>query len=185
MFDQLQQQDLKEKVLAQLPAEADKTIGDALDYFEANDLEGFRTALRSITFGEVATAMTAKGKKSRSKPSIPSVENWKDETVVAEYRDAVLDLITKTGLGDTRGLAPITIRKTLGRGSEGQAREVLKALEESGDIAFTGETRGKRYVPAALLAEAEVVHAAEVEAREKAKAEAAARKAAEEAEAAS
>lgn len=188
MFDSLITTDTREKILAALPTAADSSIQEAYDFFTSDDSHGgeaFAKALMNLKFSDIHEALSAKPKKGRSKSKVPSVENWKDETVQAEYRAAVAGLIAKTGLGDARGLAPIQIRKSLGRGSEQQLREVLQALESDGVVAFTGKTRGKCYVPAAMLEEAEEVLEAEIAQREKEEAEREARKAAKEAEAAS
>lgn len=185
MFDTLQQEDIKQRLLNSLPTEAGKTVGEALDFFTESGQTVWSDAIRACTFKEIADAVNAKGKKTRAKAAIPSIQDWKDEAVQEEYRVAVLDLINETGLGDARGLAPIAIRKSLGRGSEQQARDVLQMLEASGDVVSTGTTRGKRYVPASMLAAATAVHEKEVADRKAAEEAAAARKAEKDAEAAS
>jgi hypothetical protein len=177
MFNDLINKDLRDQLLTALPTEPNKTLQETVDFFTENKQEALSSVLMGLSFQQIHDALATKKTRKSSKPSIPSVDGWKEDSVREQYKASVMTLITKTGMGESRGITPIEIRRTLGVGSELQTRETLTELEEEGLVASTGKTKGKRFVPASMLSEAEEFLLKEMEERDAKKAEAEARRA--------
>lgn len=138
--------------------------------------------LMSLTVTELRDLLTPpaadKPAKEKKVSTDVKIENWSDAAVKAAHAERVMAFLTAKGLGEgdfARGFTPVELRKEQSvLGSEDQLRETMQTLEAAGKVAFTGDTKGKRYVVASLRVEADKAFAA----YKAAKAEAEAKKAA-------
>jgi hypothetical protein len=148
-------------ILSQLSATNDgqaQLFVEAISALSVDDLLEF-----SRTSGDVKTA---------KKPSVdvPSLDNSKDATVREGWKSRVLAILEAAQMNGSRGMTPAKIREAVGSGSEQQARDMFAEMVDAKLIASTGGTKGKKFVVARLLAEAEVVYAAEQKAKKEAEA---------------
>lgn len=139
--------------------------------------------LMSLTVTELRDLLTPptadKPAKEKKVSTDVKIENWSDAAVKAAHAERVLAFLQAGQMGEgdfARGFTPVQLRAKCD-GTEDQLRDTMKVLEESGKVVWTGKTKGKKYVVAALRAQAEKVAAEEVAAAEKEKAEKEARKA--------
>lgn len=167
---------LLQAIRGALATSPDTTLGTVLADLESD--AAYKDAFLSVTAAELSqwfSVSAEKPKRARAESTDKPVENW--EASKAGHIAKVLEFLTARGLGEgdhARGFSPADLRKELG-GTEVQMREVLKALEEQGAVGFAGDTKGKRYVIAALLPQAVSAHEAAKAAKAKADAEKAAR----------
>lgn len=140
--------------------------------------------LLSLTVAELRSVLTPpaadKPAKEKKVSTDVKIENWSDAAVKAAHAERVMAFLQAGQMGEgdfARGFTPVQLRAKCD-GTEDQLRDTMKVLEESGKVAWTGKTKGKKYVVASLRAQAEKVAAEEVAAAEKEKAEKAAKAAA-------
>lgn len=154
---------IRQFVIRILSSRPDAKFGDFLASIE-NKKPEWHSALRGMSFDQIRQIFTIepeakKGKRASSKEpkvSVPSIEGFSQEDVKKKYAADVLRFVTEQGLTKSeRGLASAEIRLGVGRGSDGQLRDVLSPMVEAGQIAVTGKARGIRYVAASLKDQAQ------------------------------
>lgn len=108
-----------------------------------------------------------KGKKEKKGLDVPALKNAKDPEERTAFRDQIVAFLVERGLGESgRGWTPVEIRTAVGRGNDAQTRDVLAEIVDQGSAVSTGLTKGKRYAPIALAAQAKAKEAEEAAAKE-------------------
>ncbi len=165
-FTKLFQSKLRDEALGLLflPEYNSVPLGDILSGLEGGEGAHFATAIKGLSTADIMSHAVKQGsaeKKAKPSVEVPAITDFKKDEVRVAYKSAVLSLLESTQMGTSRGLSPAAIRLAMGAGNEGQARELLSEMVVAKQIVSTGDTKGKKFVVARLLAQAEAVLATE------------------------
>lgn len=131
---------------------------------EIDEISKFIREHRDISFGEIVKKLEEENKLEwfyRCKPfelfSVKEFKTVNEEEIedIDEYKEKIVDLLEKAGLGDSkRGLSTKEIILELG-GTSSQCRRTLEVLKSERKVNKTGKTQGMRWVLQEHFKEAE------------------------------